>query len=94
MAWLVVNKDGTEYAFSLKPIRIIDPKKYNACIVNGVLEVNCIKEEKEYWGVDHDNYDFEIMNCKFVNRVKLPKDSIEKLIGRQLTWECEPVEIK
>ncbi len=26
--------------------------------------------------------------------VKLPKGSIEKLIGKKLTWEDEPVELK
>lgn len=29
-----------------------------------------------------------------VNVVELPKGSIKKLIGRELTWEDEPVELK
>lgn len=28
------------------------------------------------------------------NAVKLPKGSIKKLIGRELTWNDEPVELK
>ena len=28
------------------------------------------------------------------NAVELPKDSIKKLIGRELTWNDEPVELK
>lgn len=30
----------------------------------------------------------------FDNAVELPKGSIKKLIGRDLTWEDEPVELK
>jgi len=30
----------------------------------------------------------------FTDFVSLPKGSIEKLIGRKLTWEDEPVELK
>lgn len=29
-----------------------------------------------------------------IKRILLPKGSINKLIGRELTWEDEPVEIK
>lgn len=32
--------------------------------------------------------DYEATSC-----VELPKGSIEKLIGRKLTWRCKPVEI-
>lgn len=31
---------------------------------------------------------------EFSTDIKLPKGSIKKLIGRDLTWEDEPVEIK
>lgn len=30
----------------------------------------------------------------FLTDIELPKGSIKKLIGRELTWEDEPVEIK
>ena len=30
----------------------------------------------------------------YVNKITLPKGSIEKLIGKKLTWEDEPVELK
>lgn len=35
--------------------------------------------------IDHTRYDTEI---------RLPKGSIKKLIGKDLTWEDEPVELK
>ena len=28
------------------------------------------------------------------NRVELPKGTIKKLIGRELTWDDEPIELK
>lgn len=41
-----------------------------------------------YW-VSDDSSEGEWYN----NKIDLPKNSIEKLIGRKLTWEDEPVEI-
>lgn len=32
--------------------------------------------------------------CDNRDRIVLPKGSIEKLIGKKLTWEDEPVELK
>lgn len=65
-------------------------------IVNKEMNTECIHSSKpkrhtdgygEYWGVDSNN-DESIYNV-----VELPKGSIKKLIGRDLTWEDEPVEI-
>lgn len=39
----------------------------------------------DHWWDDHDGFDTE---------VSLPKGSIKKLIGRDLTWEDNPVELK
>lgn len=59
MAWLAVDKNGTEKIWQLKPIRVTT------------------------------------MWSGFINTdiVPLPSGSIEKLIGRKLTWDDEPVEI-
>lgn len=65
MAWLAVNKDGTEYIFSNKPYRRNFVKTGSEWICN--------------------------VNTECVN---LPQGSILKLIGRELTWNDEPVEIK
>ena len=46
----------------------------------------CRNKLYKTWEVDYNNnYILDI--------IELPKDSIEKLIGRKLTWEDEPVEI-
>lgn len=64
MAWLVVDKDGTEKVFQNVPDRNID-----------------------FWFIDkHSIFSYNACIC-------LPKGSIEKLIGRNLTWEDAPVEI-
>lgn len=61
MAFVAVDKDGTESVFDEKP--------YMSGIGN-------------YWVPDSEHY------------VEIPKGSIKKLIGRELSWEDEPVELK
>lgn len=58
MAWLAVDKDGSEWITTDKPYRFDD-----------------------VWYEDYE-------------QVKLSKGSIQKLIGRSLTWEDEPVELE
>lgn len=48
---------------------------------------------------DDENYPYRNIEqkewkCKNEEYVDIPKGSIEKLIGRKLTWEDEPVELK
>ncbi len=66
MAWVCVNKDGSERIFALKPHRGI----YNS-----------------YW--------FDVSEGSFQDEsIDIPKGSIKKLIGRELNWDDEPVELK
>ena len=64
MAWLAVDKDGTECVCSTEPYR--DQVDFIWCIKN--IFDSCA--------------------------IGLSKDSIKKLIGRELTWEDEPVELE
>lgn len=64
MAWLVVDKDGTEAIFQSMPFR----SKY-------------LGKPQMWTPQTRDSY------------VNLPKGSIQKLIGKELKWEDEPVEI-
>ncbi len=65
MAWLAVDKDGTETIFDqCMPYRVCD-----------------------YW---YPNYD---KHGESYSSIELPSGSIAKLIGRELTWEDEPVEL-
>lgn len=59
MAFVAVDKDGTELIYELCP------KRYEMC-----------------WQLYRSE-------C-----VELPKGSIEKLIGRKLTWEDDPVKLE
>ena len=64
MAWLAVDKDGTECICSTKPYQ------------------------------DWENFKWCIENLPESNAVELPQGSIKKLIGRDLSWNNEPVELK
>lgn len=45
-----------------------------------------------YWGFNVET----VMNDEYADTtfIKLPSDADERLIGRHITWEDEPVEIK
>lgn len=61
MAWVAVDKDGSEW-------------------VHRGLPVRC--EEEVY------------IDTYWEDHVELPQGSIKKLIGRDLTWDDDPVELK
>lgn len=61
MAWLAVDKDGSEYIYKYEPER------------------------------DRDEGQF---NCNAFDYIPLPTGSIAKLLGRALTWNDDPVELK
>lgn len=60
MAYLCVDKNGSEWVFDGPPLRT-----------------------EKSWTISYD-----ATSC-----VELPKGSIEKLIGRKLTWKSNPVKI-
>lgn len=65
MAFVATDKDGSEWIYSVIPIR-----------------------GEKHWIIAHDDL------ISGEDYFELPKGSIRKLIGRELTWEDEPVEIK
>ena len=67
MAYLAVDKDGTEVIFDAKPVRGTNK-----------LKCNC-----NQWA----------LNSTTSKYIILPLGSIEKLIGRILTWCDEPAEL-
>lgn len=91
MAWLVVNKYGSEYITDWKPFR--DKKKI--MVPDGEEEDyqgHFFSPAYKHNGQYEDIWDFED-NFR-IPKIKLPKGSIKKLIGKELTWEDEPVELK
>lgn len=65
MAWLAVNKDGTEWIMPEKPFR--------------------------GWG-GYWEYLEEVYNVPI--EIELPKGTVYKLLGKELTWDDEPVELQ
>ena len=78
MAWVAVNKDGVEFIYEEKPTR--SKNYWEQAIIGQELSVDDWGDE-EYRDI-YDDY------------VRLPHGSIKKLIGRELTWDDEPVELK
>ena len=78
MAFVTVSKSGLEHLFSSKPIRKGD--FWYPSVIGQTCTLN-IQSNKEY----EDLYD---------DQISLPKRSIKKLIGRKLSWNDEPVELK
>lgn len=69
MAWVAVDKFGSENIFKGKPRRYFEQWS-----------------EHRYASLHADSW--------YDSAISLPKGSIEKLIGRKLSWEDEPVELK
>ena len=78
MAFITVSKSGLECLFSSKSIRKGD--FWYPSVIGQIYTLNDWGD-KEY----EDLYD---------DWINLPKGSIKKLIGRELSWEDEPVELK
>ena len=72
MAWLAVDKTGTE------------------CIFENIPERDMIISQWD--NISHTIYSDPSYNVNTV--ITLPYGTIKKLIGRNLTWEDEPVELR
>lgn len=89
MAWLAVDKNGTECVFRRKPKRVKTTNKWNDVVTKFVCEgrlYGCI------YGYAHHPMYGELQTIKQSTKIKLRKGSIRKLIGKKLTWEDEPFE--
>lgn len=71
MAWLTVNKDGTEWIMPGKPVR-------GWCGHWEYSEKVYVESEQGYVSIE----------------IELPKGSVYKLLGKELTWDDEPVELQ
>lgn len=90
MAWLCVDRDGTEKISSGKPLRRsfkgVRILSALGCLCTGTYSKNNWNKWCNGWSTDKEDF------IPFFG-VILPKGSIEKLIGKKLTWKDEPVEI-
>ena len=89
MAWVAVNQDGSEVCSSNKPFR--HHEAANELIEKfGEGYKRCLKED-DHWCDDFRNWHYSV---PVFRGAILPKGSIEKLIGKKITWSDEPVELK
>ena len=86
MTWLAVDKNGTEKIFNVKPFKGNTQKDKNN--VYGTY----VGENHEKWYPKHDGRNEDTGDAYYQGHsIELPKGTINKLIGRNLTWEDEPV---
>lgn len=78
MAWLAVDPSGNEAIFKGEPIRY-----YEYCVGKSRKDCECWIERR--YITDEIYYN---------SKIQLPKGTIKKLIGRDLSWEDKPVELK
>ena len=98
MSYLCVNKNGQELICPDKPVRLGFIKVRCSDLKNGFYlerayswDANKIKKEDlSYWDCS------EVCSCEDFRsflECELPSGSIERLIGKVLTWEDEPVKL-
>ena len=56
-----------------------------------VYDSKPVGDDEFYEWIIQDAFKYEIFDF---NRVELPSDADEKLIGRHITWNDEPIELK
>ena len=50
--------------------------------------------KNEFFFDENDIYKHECIDDKYCGRINLSRGSIKKFIGRELSWDNEPVELK
>lgn len=90
MAWLAVDKDGTEAVFRRKPKRVKTTNKWNDTVEKFVCEGRLYPSNDGY--EIHKSYG-SLQTIKQTTKSVLPKGSIKKLIGKTMTYNDEPFKI-
>lgn len=90
MAWLAVDKNGTEAVFRRKPKRVKATNKWNDTVEKFVCEGKLYPNNDGY--EYHKSYG-SLQTIKQTTKSILPKGSIKKLIGKNITYNDEPIKI-
>ena len=89
-AYICVDKDGTEKITNSMPLR----RKFEGIrlldIIVGFLTGNYSKNN---WNKLCDEWSTDEKDCLPFSGVILPRGTIKKIIGKELTWEDEPIEL-
>ena len=90
MAWVCVDKDGTEKISSGKPLR----RSFKGLRIKNALWGLCTGAySKNNWNKWCDEWSTDEKDCLPFSGVILPRGTIKKIIGKELTWEDEPIEL-
>jgi hypothetical protein len=88
--WVFVDKDGTEKISNNTPMR----RQFKGSRILSVLWGNCTgRYSKNNWNKWCDGWSSDEKDFLPFMGVILPKGTIEKIIGRKITWEDEAVEV-
>jgi hypothetical protein len=88
--WVFVDKDGTEKVSNNLPLR----RKFKGVrIVSAFWGAFTGSYSKNNWDKWCDGFSSNEKDFLPFNGVILPKGTIEKIIGRKITWDDEPVEV-
>lgn len=80
MVQVAVNRDGSE---------VIGDDLFRAIEQSDMIQISD-KINGEFWASTIPHPDWGLLNISLI----LPKGSIKKLIGKELTWNDEPVKLK
>lgn len=91
MAWLAVDKNGIEAVFRRKSKRIKKTNKWNDAVEKFVCEGRLYPSNNGY---EYHNSYGSLQTIKQTTKSILPNGSIEKLIGKTLTWADDPYKLE
>ena len=83
MAWVAVDKDGTEKIFASIPMRR-NQYGYHVFIWSILMNLPYTKNQRNKWAA---HWSTDRNDPLQEGAIKLPKGKIKKLIGRYLSWE-------
>ena len=98
LIWLAMNSDGSE-VISSNPEGFIrfSPKKYRenkwGPEGNKVFSFDDAQREHDHW-IEYHNPETSSKTGELPHRLYLPKGTIKKILGYDLTWEDEPVKLE
>ena len=108
MSWLAVDKNGQEWIFDKKPYRRKTKQYLSKELADEIQKLNPELDTDDLYILEETNWgikpkhpitkdDYSVMGpleVLFLFSCKLPRGSIKKLIGKDLTWADEPVELE
>lgn len=90
MVWVAVDKDGTEKIFNSIPMRR-NQYRSHVFIHSLLRQLPYTKNQRNKWAAHWSSDEADPFP---EGAIVLPKGTIKKLIGKDLNWNDEPIELK